>query len=215
MMNVDLHLGDTQLIIDECRRYGCLRNQTAYILATAYWETGRTMKPVVEAFWLSENWRKNNLRYYPWHGRGYVQLTWERNYKKAARELGIPFDKNPELALESKPAAAVLVKGSMEGWFTSKKIPDYITLNKSDWINARKVINGIDKRYEIASIAKDYDETLKEVWEDSQPERPLESTEKPVEQRNKDLPSDITTEEGLSLLSAILRIIRSIFKGRS
>jgi hypothetical protein len=160
-IGMNLELGDTRLIIDECKSYGCLRNQAAYILATAYWETARTMKPVVEAYWLSEKWRKHNLRYYPWHGRGYVQLTWEANYKKAAAQLGLPFDQDPELALQSGPAAKILVKGSMEGWFTGKKIGDYITLSKSDFHNARRVINGRDKAGEIARIAKQYDQALK------------------------------------------------------
>jgi hypothetical protein len=157
---MNLELGDTRLIIDECKAYGCLRNQAAYILATAYWETARTMKPVVEAYWLSEAWRKKNLRYYPWHGRGYVQLTWKENYIRATNELGVDFVANPDNALKSGPAAKVLVKGSMEGWFTGKKIGDYITLKKSDFHNARRVINGRDKASQIAAIAADYDKAL-------------------------------------------------------
>src|SRR5688572_29351341 len=62
---------------------------TAYALATACHETACTMQPVREAFWLSENWRSRNLRYYPFYGRGYVQLTWKANYDKADRELGL------------------------------------------------------------------------------------------------------------------------------
>ena len=158
---MNLELGDTRLIIDECKRFGALRNQAAYILATAYWETARTMKPVKEAYWLSEAWRKKNLRYFPWYGRGYVQLTWERNYRKAGEKLGFDFIANPDLALESEPAARVLVSGSMEGWFTGKKLGDYITLNKSDYFNARRVINGRDKAAEIAKLAVDYDKALK------------------------------------------------------
>ena len=61
----------------------------AYGLATAYHETAYTMQPVVEAFWLSESWRERNLRYYPYHGRGYVQLTWKDNYERADNELGL------------------------------------------------------------------------------------------------------------------------------
>jgi hypothetical protein len=38
---------------------------TAYALATACHETAYTMQPVREAFWLSESWRRNHLRYYP------------------------------------------------------------------------------------------------------------------------------------------------------
>ncbi|MGV2975691.1 glycoside hydrolase family 19 protein [Roseibium alexandrii] len=158
-MNLDL--GDTRLILAECKRYGCLRNQAAYILATAYWETARTMKPVKEAYWLSEDWRRKNLRYYPWYGRGYVQLTWEANYKKAGNVLGVNFIADPDKLLEPENSARILVQGSMEGWFTGKKIPDYITLKKSDFRNARRVINGMDKASEIAKLARGYDEALK------------------------------------------------------
>ena len=63
---MDLKLRDTQLLIAESKAQSLLRNQLAYLLATAFWETARTMQPVDEAFWLSEAWRKKNLRY----GRG-------------------------------------------------------------------------------------------------------------------------------------------------
>ena len=48
----------------------CMREQVAYLLATAFHETAQTMQPVREAFWLSEDWRRANLRYYPYYGRG-------------------------------------------------------------------------------------------------------------------------------------------------
>jgi putative chitinase len=159
-MSVD-RIGDTQLIIDECVRYGCTRQQTAYILATAFWETARTMRPVEEAFWLSDEWRKANLRYYPWHGRGYVQITWERNYKLAAEKLKAPIDLDPTMALEPKYAVQILVTGCMEGWFSGKKLPDYISASQCDFVNARKVVNGKDKAVTIAAIAHSYDEALK------------------------------------------------------
>lgn len=84
-MNPDLNLGDTQAILYQCKQER-LPVKAAYVIATSYWETNKTMVPVKEAYWLSENWRKDNLRYYPWYGRGYVQLTWEDNYKKASKE---------------------------------------------------------------------------------------------------------------------------------
>src|SRR5438045_92240 len=52
----------------------------AYGLATAWHETAAQMQPVREAYWLSEDWRKANLRYFPWYGRGFVQITWQANY---------------------------------------------------------------------------------------------------------------------------------------
>lgn len=163
MKAVNWKLGDTQLIVDECKRSGLLRNQAAYVLATAYWETARTMKPVEEAFWVRnpDVWRSKNLRYYPWHGRGYVQLTWEKNYRRAGVELGLDLTTDPDVVMQPKIAAQILVIGSLRGWFTGKKLGDYITLKKSDFVGARRIINGTDKARDIATIAKIYDRELK------------------------------------------------------
>jgi hypothetical protein len=49
--------------------------QIAYVLATVEWETAKTFKPVKEAFWKDEQWRRTNLGYHPNNGRGYGQLT--------------------------------------------------------------------------------------------------------------------------------------------
>ncbi|MEP0518610.1 MAG: hypothetical protein ABJO09_00765 [Hyphomicrobiales bacterium] len=73
---VDLNPGDTRLIIGECSKQGVLGNQAAYVLATAFWETARTMKPVRE--YGGEKYLKSK-RYYPYVGMGYVQLTWRTN----------------------------------------------------------------------------------------------------------------------------------------
>ena len=162
-MSIDLNLGDTQIIIDECKRYGCSLEQTAYILATAKWETNHTMKPVEETYWLSDAWRKKNLRYYPWHGRGYVQLTWERNYKKATIETGADLIAHPEAAMEPKVAAKILVKGSMQGWFTGKKLTDYIN-GVVNFQGARRVINGTGRAGEIAALAYEYCRALEPTY---------------------------------------------------
>lgn len=175
-MKINLTLGDTQLIISKAKEYNILRNQLAYLLATALWETGHTMKPVKEAYWLSEAWRKKNLRYYPWYGRGYVQLTWEDNYKKAQQKLGLgsKLTKNPDSVMEPEVSASILIVGSRDGWFRGgQTLGRYITLQKSDFFQAREIING-DKNYInkdsgkkigniIADYAKQYDKLLKEV----------------------------------------------------
>lgn len=161
-----LSFGYTRGLIEESKRQGLLRNQCAYLLATTFWETARTMMPVVEAYWLSEEWRRKNLRYYPWYGRGFVQLTWEANYIRAAKELGIPFDKDPRLALDPGNAAKIAVTGMREGWFAGDKagrhsLARYITLQRSDFVGARRIINGTDRAAEIAAIARDYDAALR------------------------------------------------------
>jgi predicted chitinase len=161
---MDLSLGYTRMLIDAAKARGLLRNQTAYLLATSFWETAHTMKPVVEAYWLSENWRRTHLKYYPWFGRGFVQLTWEANYLRAERELGIAFTKDPSLALDPTNAANIAVLGMSEGWFTRHKLADYIDLQHSDFFHARQIINGMDKANEIAVLAQHYDEDLKAEW---------------------------------------------------
>lgn len=172
-MKINLTLGDTQLIISKAKKYNILRNQLAYLLATALWETSHTMKPVKEAYWLSESWRKKNLRYYPWYGRGYVQLTWEENYKKAQEilKLGKKLTNNPDAVMEPDISAEILIVGSRDGWFRKgHTLARYITLQKSNFFEAREIING-DKNYKkdgkkigdiIAGYAKEYDKLLKE-----------------------------------------------------
>ena len=157
-MNLDL--GDTRLLIETCKTHGLLRNQAAYVLATAYHETAHTMKPVRE--YGGEKYLKSK-KYYPYVGMGYVQLTWDYNYKKASDKLGVDFLKNPKLLLESKYAAPIIVVGMVEGWFTGKKLSDYITLNTSDFTSARKIVNGLDKAELIADYAKQYDKLLKDI----------------------------------------------------
>jgi putative chitinase len=163
-MTPDLHLGDSQLILKECKLAGLLRNQAAYVMATAWWETAHTVKPVKEAYWVknAEAWRNKNLRYYPWYGRGYVQLTWERNYIHAGKQLGLDLTTNPEAVMEPGVSAKILVTGSLEGWFTGKKLGDYITLSKSDFKGARRIINGTDKSAAIEAIARAYDTALRD-----------------------------------------------------
>jgi putative chitinase len=157
---MDLDLGHTRLILAKCREYGLLRNQAAYVLATARWETAHTMEPVREAYWLSESWRRRNLRYYPWYGRGFVQLTWERNYRHAGDKLGRDFITDPDAVMEPEASAEILVMGMREGWFTGKRLDQYITLSKSNFRGARRIVNGTDKAAAIAELAVEYDRAL-------------------------------------------------------
>lgn len=159
---IDLSRGDTALIQAACARHGAAVQQTAYILATAWWETARTMKPVREGFYLGDRAEafRRTLRYWPWYGRGFVQLTWEANYRRAGAELGVDMIADPDLAMLAEIAAEVLVQGAMEGWFTGKKLPDYVGPGICDYVNARKVINGLDCADRIAELADEYEDAL-------------------------------------------------------
>jgi putative chitinase len=138
----------------------------AYGLATAWHETAKTMQPVREAFWLSEAWRKTNLRYYPWYGRGFVQLTWQKNYDRADEELelGGKLSADPDLALQPDIAARVMVHGMEGGWFTGKRLSDYLPLSGKAGFDAytaaRRIINGQDRAADIAKLAQQFEAAL-------------------------------------------------------
>jgi predicted chitinase len=146
--------GTIAAIIFECVQNEFTRHQLAYVLATVEHETAGTFKPVREAFWLSENWRKKNLRYYPYYGRGYVQITWQRNYDYFSKLLKVDMVKDPDIAMRENVSLFILVHGFKYGTFTGKKISDYINANKIDFLNARRCINGMDRAADIAKLAE-------------------------------------------------------------
>ena len=130
---------------------GKLEQQAA--IATTAIETASTFRPVREAFWLSEDWRRRNLRYYPYYGRGFVQITWKNNYEKYSKLLGVDLVNNPDLAMEPGIALFILVHGFKTGTFTGRKISDYINRGQTDFVNARRCINGRDHADDIARLA--------------------------------------------------------------
>jgi len=142
-------------IIKECYAQDIKKpEQIQYVLATVQHETNDTFKPVKEAYWLSEGWRRRNLRYYPYYGRGFVQITWESNYEKFSKLLGVDLVKDPDLALEMDNAIFILVYGMKHGILTGKKLDDYFGDKGSNFVNARKIINGKDKAKHIALLAQ-------------------------------------------------------------
>ena len=150
-------------IVAYAEKRGTLRNALAYMLATAWHETAATMQPVVETFYLSqpERDRYNKAKYYwPWIGRGLVQLTHRENYVRAGAKIGVDLTSDPDKALDPDVSVAVLVLGMEQGWFTGKKIADYITLQRSDFVGARRIVNGRDRANHIAGIAKRFDALL-------------------------------------------------------
>jgi peptidoglycan hydrolase-like protein with peptidoglycan-binding domain len=130
----------------------------AYMLATAFHETARTMQPIRE-------FGKGRGRRYgvpdpatgeTYYGRGYVQLTWKSNYDKSTRRFGQDFVNNPDLALSPPLAAAIMFGGMTDGWFTGKKLGDYFSPGREDWRNARRIINGLDHADTIAGYGRQF-----------------------------------------------------------
>ena len=163
------------LIVEICEKYGLTYPQTAYLLATTYHETAHTFKPIKEygsdkylskydtgrlakALGNTPQADGDGIKY---AGKGYVMITGYSNYKFAGEQLGIDLINNPDLALEPKYAAEILVNGSANGWFTSKKLSDYINDKSKSYYQARRVINGLDKAQQIADIAVVFEKALR------------------------------------------------------
>lgn len=127
----------------------------AYMLATTKWETAHTMQPITEGG--SQKYLRGK-KYWPWVGRGYVQLTWKRNYERyrapVLKQFDVDIVADMEAALLPAVAAFIMFDGMQTGAFTGKKLSDYFNATKTDWVNARRIINGTDKAVQIAEIAK-------------------------------------------------------------
>ena len=143
-------------ITDTAHEYGITnKKQIAYIIATAKWETNHKCVPVREAYWLSEEWRKKHLRYYPYYGRGYAQITWKENYERFGKLLNLDLVNEPDLALRPEVASKILVLGMRDGLFTGVSLDDVTNDDGSvDFVKARKIINRTDKAETITSMAK-------------------------------------------------------------
>lgn len=142
----------------------------AYLLATAKHETADTMQPIHErgkkAYFnkYEPGTRIGNALGntkpgdgYLFRGRGFVQLTGRANYAKASKKLGVDLVGNPDAALDAQTASRILVRGCAEGWFTGKKLSDYLP---DSFVEARRVINGTDRAQEIAASAISFGKAL-------------------------------------------------------
>lgn len=154
-------------------------NQAAYILATARRESlmGNLMNEGGGNTYFEKKYGHNTdkgeelgntepgdgSRY---HGRGLVQITGRTNYTKwndRLRKDGMQVDgadvdlvNNPEQATNRNIASRVLVEGMRDGTFTGKKVGSYVNDGKTDFRNARRVVNGLDHADEIAEQATRY-----------------------------------------------------------
>ena len=148
----------------------------AYILATAYHESAYTMQPVRETLaasdtqasarlenawdagklsWVSKPYWRPDGDGKAWFGRGLVQITFKDNYKKLGTAIGnAKLATDPSEALKMDVAIDIMFVGMEKGLFTGKKLADYFDKNEQDWVNARRIVNGLDRADKIAGHAK-------------------------------------------------------------
>lgn len=170
----------------------------AYAFATAYHETAFTMQPISE--YGSQSYLQSKP-YYPYYGRGYVQLTWEDNYRKMGDKIGANLlGANKDNALEPQIAAEVMYVGMRDGDFTGKKLANYFSSTVNDPVNARRIINGTDRAQTIAGYHEKFLTAFKDAnVESSPPDVPTESKYVTREEFNK-LVSNLMTALNNSIL---------------
>ncbi|MFN3353031.1 MAG: hypothetical protein ACK4Z5_05430 [Brevundimonas sp.] len=173
-------------LIAACGRGGLGVAKAAYVLATAYHETAYAMQPVKEKgghAYLDKydtgrlaailgNTPEDDDDGQRYAGRGDVQLTGARNYARATeklRDMGLigaheSLITTPDLALRPDLSAAIIVAGMAEGWFTGKTLGDYLPFakpaTKTQFVSARRIVNGTDKAGEIAGYAMTFQDAL-------------------------------------------------------
>jgi len=167
-----------EAILDEAAKVALDPRWLAYMLATTFHETGQTMQPIRENGGQTYFTRMYDVRgsrpslakangnttpgdgarYF---GRGLVQLTWKNNYARFGKLLGIDLVSNPDLALQPKVAVEIMFTGMEKGLFTGKKLADYFDADTEDWVNARRIINGVDRANDIADYGKDFYKAIK------------------------------------------------------
>jgi len=149
---------------------GLPQRHVAYILATAWHETGPEDSPKHmtprEEIWGPTPAQKRyegkkvlgNTQPGDGHkylGRGFVQLTGRGNYFIAGKAIEVDLVGKPELAMEPTNAAKVLVRGMTQGWFTKKRLSDF-----NDYIAMRAVVNGKDCAEKIADYALTFEHAI-------------------------------------------------------
>ena len=158
--------------------------QGAYILATIWHETATTMQPIAEygkgkgriygtwyrnskgELYAYKNGNRNTVYLQSEHphlyyGRGETQNTWYDNYEKLSKVFNVDFLSNPDLLLTQEWSTPVTIHSMKVGLYTGRKLSDYINQSKKDYLNARRIINGMDKASLIAGYAETFEKALR------------------------------------------------------
>ncbi|MCV9997316.1 hypothetical protein OE766_03570 [Pararhizobium sp. YC-54] len=171
----------------------------AYMLATAFHETGGKMQPIREAG--GEKYLRSK-KYYPWVGEGLVQVTWEENHRKFGAT-------KPGQLLTMPIAIKALFDGMIKGMFTGRKLSDYFNGTANDAEGARKIVNGTDKKSLIAGYHKNFMDALEAAREVLPPLDVTKADAKPDDKPASQSGTAITTVGGLfggAGLSALLGV---------
>lgn len=160
------------------------RRWVAYMLATAYHETGKKMQPVEENLnYSAPGLLKTFPKYFtPMQANSYARAPVRIANRAYANRMGngdetsgdgwrfrgrglvqitgrdnyrrYGIDKSPDSALDLGMSVHILIDGMVRGRFTGVKLADYFNVHGADWVGARRIINGQDKAHDIANYGQ-------------------------------------------------------------
>ncbi|WP_185969760.1 glycoside hydrolase family 19 protein [Rhizobium straminoryzae] len=181
----------TLLIIDTAASSGMALTHLAYVLATAWHETGTAMRPVEENLNYSA---AGLLKVFPKYFSREQASAYQRNPQKIAnrayanrmdngneasgdgwrfRGRGLAqitgranyrtygIEGEPDKALEPETAVHILLDGMSHGRFTGKALSTYLDGAAPDYLGARRIINGQDMAGTVADYARAFEQALR------------------------------------------------------
>ncbi|MDI7921419.1 hypothetical protein [Ferirhizobium litorale] len=161
----------------EARQGDCDLRWLAYMLATAFHESAATMQPVRETLagtdaeamvrlerafaagrlkGVARPYWRPDAEGRSWLGRGLVQITHRENYERMAEVTGVDLVRHPERAMEMDVAVVILIEGMRRGSFTGRRLDEFFSQTGADWLNARRIVNGLDRAGLIAGYGKTF-----------------------------------------------------------
>lgn len=135
-------------LVTEGLARGASLKRIAYVLASAHHETGRFLHLEEIASGEAYEGREKTLGNTEpgdgprFKGRGYIQITGRDNYTRMSSVVGVDLVADPDAAMLPDIACVIAWHGMSEGTFTGRKLADYITPAKCDFISARRIVNG-------------------------------------------------------------------------
>lgn len=129
--------------------------------------TGKHKHPTLgssDAGAVSKTYKDDNGDELAYYGRGYAQLTWWSNYASVGAQIGRGLDLllDPDEALDPQTSYDVLSFSlrTGKGFANRHKLADFFYGAKTDYVNARAMVNGKSHAEEIAAYARKFEAIL-------------------------------------------------------